>query len=484
MRHSSFRFLELGIVTAMSWLALSACRHDASTNESDAALDGSSAKNYRAVLLSYEAKGWEAVTGSPTSEGWMVAMNRTDASDGSTAEIWTIKDGRITNREPIGDAADTAAKLPCPNGSSPRIASVAAFAVDRSGNGLLQAEVTCPGLDGSGGAFFERRAGAYRVIDWPNGVPGASTVQSQLACGGGGCAWLHNESGFPASELGASSIAVTLFHDGTWTPLMDDRETEDNEGFLVSGIAALDDAFIVTGQHSKENVATALAFKVTAAGASPFDVPGYAGFSAPSPAEDRVVFFARKSANDGAILTLDGGGSVTSLDARDATSGQGLTHVVLLGERVVEAQNVALSQGADNALRIDGSSLVFPVPTSQEHHAFVRDAIVRDHEALFVGTQFATKTSSPNVVAPLFVLVTDNPDLTSAEPLPAETLDESCNSPKDCADKLPWGIKCAAGYFSCADHVCGRVCEMGQCGNQVCDVEGGETKESCALDCR
>jgi len=59
--------------------------------------------------------------------------------------------------------------------------------------------------------------------------------------------------------------------------------------------------------------------------------------------------------------------------------------------------------------------------------------------------------------------------------------EEVCESVADCLD-LPWNVKCL-GHWACEHGQCIEVCDMEACGDDQCDLEGGETPDSCPLDC-
>lgn len=57
---------------------------------------------------------------------------------------------------------------------------------------------------------------------------------------------------------------------------------------------------------------------------------------------------------------------------------------------------------------------------------------------------------------------------------------EECTVPSDCAGG--WTESCS-GHFACSSGACEQVCETQTCGDDTCDVEGGETRASCPADC-
>ena len=59
--------------------------------------------------------------------------------------------------------------------------------------------------------------------------------------------------------------------------------------------------------------------------------------------------------------------------------------------------------------------------------------------------------------------------------------EEVCQSVADCLD-LPWNVKCW-GHWACEQGNCVEVCDDVACGDGNCDTDGGETAASCAVDC-
>ena len=57
----------------------------------------------------------------------------------------------------------------------------------------------------------------------------------------------------------------------------------------------------------------------------------------------------------------------------------------------------------------------------------------------------------------------------------------ACQAPVDCVG-LVWDVRCV-GHWDCQQGECVEVCDDVGCGNGICDVQGGESAESCPLDC-
>ena len=57
-----------------------------------------------------------------------------------------------------------------------------------------------------------------------------------------------------------------------------------------------------------------------------------------------------------------------------------------------------------------------------------------------------------------------------------------CREPADCLDHF-WNIRCV-GHWACVRGQCEEVCDDEGCGDGFCDREGGESPQSCFLDCR
>ncbi len=61
--------------------------------------------------------------------------------------------------------------------------------------------------------------------------------------------------------------------------------------------------------------------------------------------------------------------------------------------------------------------------------------------------------------------------------IPAE-----CNADIDCLDK-EWLVDCL-GNWDCVSGMCVEVCDFETCGDGECDIQGGESVQSCPADCR
>ncbi len=59
--------------------------------------------------------------------------------------------------------------------------------------------------------------------------------------------------------------------------------------------------------------------------------------------------------------------------------------------------------------------------------------------------------------------------------------DVECNVAKDCVDKF-WNKRCV-GHWSCIDNTCDETCDNINCGDGACDIDLGESETSCSADC-
>jgi len=65
-------------------------------------------------------------------------------------------------------------------------------------------------------------------------------------------------------------------------------------------------------------------------------------------------------------------------------------------------------------------------------------------------------------------------------PLPSSRME--CVFPSSCALK-DWLVRCY-GHWECQCGQCAPVCDVDTCGDGFCDLAGGETPDSCPLDCK
>ncbi len=439
---------------------------------------------HRALLLPFVEQGTSVAAMACSESDGCLALLSPSGGRADRLRLLSVRDSVV---EPFDEIPmPEPLRAACPEKDPAMFLASNGFAMAPDGHGLLLATVGC-GRNSFGPLWFERVAGGFVWVPEVGPLLPKEFRPGGLACvSTGDCYFSFNRGLAVGVAFGPSSSTVARWRGGGFDSLVVDVQEDEEDRFIeLRSLSAANDALLLATVDTRlveggSAIELGRMFVIEGDGVTAVAGPDAFGPLTPAYPSSRATFVMGTTGAEGGtdVVEITPAAGMTLHERLAAFPGGLRTHVALLDAGLLEVREQQRAEGGwDNVLTLAGEPIAFPAVTLG---AAVTGLLLRDREALLYGEQLA-RGPLANLRAPLFVRITDREAPASATPLPNELADDACAVAEDCLDQA-WGVRCQ-GHFACTAGRCERVCDMSACGDGTCDAQGGESSESCLVDC-